>query len=176
MKEQMLILVDNNDKFLGYAPRTICHTGKGKRHRAFVIAIYNKEKKLLLQKRKHHVFDGLWDLTAASHPLKLKNKVETYNEAGNRCLKTEWNIRANLRKIGSFNYFSKDEEKCENEHCALLIGKLDGNPQANPDHAYDHRWVSLEELLKEVKQSPNRYTPWLMKSIPMLKKKFEKKI
>jgi isopentenyldiphosphate isomerase len=41
--EQTLILVDNNDRILGYAPRGICHTGKGKRHRAFVIALYNSK-------------------------------------------------------------------------------------------------------------------------------------
>ncbi len=50
--EQTLILVDNEDNILGYAPKSVCHTGKGKRHRAFVILLYNKDKKILLQYRK----------------------------------------------------------------------------------------------------------------------------
>ncbi len=167
-----MILVGDNDNILGYAPRNVCHTGKGKRHRAFVILIYNKDKKILLQHRKHKVFDKIWDLTAASHPLHVDGKNETYIEAALRCLRDEWGIEnVELKKIGSYNYFKQDEERCENEHCALIIGEYNGELRMNPEVAYGSRWISFNELLSEIEKNPEIFSQWLKESVKLLKNK-----
>ncbi len=159
--EQTLILVDNNDKILGYAPRSICHTGKGKRHRAFVIALYNTKGEILLQRRKHALFTNLWDLTGASHPLRLRARNESYNEAAARCVRDEFGIGGiSFRKIGSFNYFAPQGNKCENEHCALIVGKYDGKVRANPKVAYGYRWASFTGTLAEIRKRPDSFVMW----------------
>ncbi len=159
--EQTLILVDNNDKILGYAPRSVCHTGKGKRHRAFVIALYNSEGKILLQRRKHPLFTNLWDLTGASHPLRLRGRSESYAEAAARCVRNEFGLRGiSLRKIGAFNYYAPQGKKCENEHCALIVGKYDGKVKVNPRVAYGFRWLSLADTLSEIREKPEAYVMW----------------
>ena len=164
-----MILVDDEDNFLGYAPRGECHTGKGKRHRAFVLMLYNKDKKILLQHRKHKLFDKLWDLTGASHPLHVDGTNESYLESASRCLKTEWRIEGiKLKVVGAFNYFSQYDEHCENEHCALIIGEYNGEVKINSDVAYDFRWVSLKQILSEVKKNPENFTPWLKDAIKLL--------
>ncbi len=161
MTEQQLILVDRNDKILGYAPRNICHTGKGKRHRAFVIALYNSKGQILLQRRKHTLFTNMWDLTGASHPRRLRRRNESYAEAAARCLRDELAIRGiSLRKIGAFNYFAPQGKKCENEHCALLVGKYDGAVRPNPKVAYGFRWASLRTTLQEIRRRPNSFVMW----------------
>lgn len=172
-----MILVDDEDNFLGYAPRTECHTGKGKRHRAFVLMLYNKDKKILLQHRKHKLFDKLWDLTGASHPLHLDGNDESYLESAARCLKTEWKIEnIKLKVLGAFNYFSQYDERCENEHCALIIGEYDDKVKINPEVAYDFRWVSLKQLLSEIKKNPEEFTPWLKDAVKILNNtSFEKR-
>ena len=74
MTEQELLLVDKNDNLLGkYAPKSRCHIGTGLHHRAFTIMIRNKKGEVLLQKRKHKLWDGFWDLTN-SHPLHKMDK------------------------------------------------------------------------------------------------------
>jgi len=159
--EQTLILVDSNDHILGYAPRSVCHTGKGKRHRAFVVALYNKKGQLLLQRRKHDLFSNKWDLTGASHPLRLKSRNESYSEAAARCVKTEFGLRGiSFRKIGAFDYFAPQGKKCENEHCAVIVGKYDGKVKANPKVSYGFRWATLPETLKEVRQKPQSFVMW----------------
>lgn len=171
MKDQTLILVDNNDKFQGYAPRKECHTGKGRHHRAFVIALYNDKKEILLQKRKHWVFDNVWDLTAASHPLHLTNRNETYTEASARCIREEWSANGiKFRKIGAFNYFKQYGKKCENEHCAVIIGKYNGRIKLNDKEGYGFRWVPLSTIEKELKKDPESYAIWAEKAVPFLKK------
>ena len=168
--EQTLILADDRDNVLGYAPRNECHTGKGKRHRAFVIILYNKDKKILLQHRRHKLFDKLWDLAGASHPLHLDKGDESYTEAASRCLKIEWGIEnIRLEKIGAFNYFKEDEKNCENEHCALIAGKYDGELKSNPETAYGFRWIDLKQLLAEIDKKPEVFTPWLIEAVKILR-------
>lgn len=168
--EQTLILVDNEDNILGYAPKSVCHTGKGKRHRAFVILLYNKDKKILLQYRKHKNFDKVWDLAGASHPLHVDGKNQDDVEAALRCLRDEWGIKnVKLRKLGAFNYFKQDEDRCENEHCHLIVGEYDGELKMNPEVAYGFRWISLKQLLSEVKMSPDIFTPWSIEAVKILR-------
>ena len=161
MMEQTLILVDNKDRILGYAPRSICHTGKGRRHRAFVIALYNSKGELLLQRRKHALFSNLWDLAGASHPLRLRGRNESYGEAATRCIKDEFGLRGiSFRKLGAFNYFAPHGKKCENEHCALIVGKYDGKVKVNPKVAYGFRWAPLKETLGEIRRRPASFVMW----------------
>jgi isopentenyl-diphosphate delta-isomerase len=159
--EQTLILVDNNDRILGYAPRSLCHTGKGLRHRAFVVALYNSEGEILLQRRKHAIFSNLWDLAGASHPLRFRGRSESYAEAAARCVRDELGVKwIALRKIGAFNYFAPQGKKCENEHCAVIVGKYDGQVKPNPKVAYGFRWASLQETLAETRRKPESFVMW----------------
>ena len=172
MEEQMLLLVDEKGDFTKkYAPRSICHTGKGKRHLAFTMLIYNSDRKILLQHRKHRLFDRLWDLAGASHPLHLGNRDETMQEAASRFLLGEWGIESlKVEDIGGFNYFAEYGEKCENEHCRLLIAEFNGELKPSEQHAYGYKWVSLGELLKDIIRNQKIYTPWLIVSVEELLK------
>lgn len=168
--EQTLIVVDDRDKILGYASRSECHTGKGRRHRAFVILLYNKDKKILLQHRKHKLFNKLWDLAGASHPLHINGRDDSYIEAASRCLKNEWGIEnVKLEKIGAFNYFKEDGKNCENEYCALIVGEHNGKIKINPEAAYGFRLVSLKQLLSEVEKRPETFTPWSIEAVKILR-------
>lgn len=168
--EQIMILVDEKNNIVGYAPRSECHTGKGKRHRAFVILLYNKNKEILLQHRKHKVFDKLWDLAGASHPLHVDGKDEGDIEAALRCLRVEWGIeKVELRKLGAFNYFKQDETRCENEYCFLIVGEYNEELKMNPEVAYDFRWVSIEQLLSEIEKRPETFTEWLLEAVKVIK-------
>lgn len=169
--EQTLILVDNNDRILGYAPRSVCHTGKGRRHRAFVIALYNDGGQILLQRRKHALFTNLWDLTGASHPLRLRGRNESYAEAAARCIRDEFGVRGiSFRKLGAFNYFAPQGKKCENEHCALIVGKYDGKVRANPQVAYGFKWASFEDTLAEIRRKPESFVMWARLGAKLLRK------
>ena len=116
------------------------------RHRAFVVALYNDRGELLLQRRKHDLFSNKWDLTGASHPLRLKARNESYSEAAARCVRQEFGVGGiSFRKIGAFNYFAPQGKKCENEHCAVIVGKYDGKVKPNPKVAYGYKWESFSE-------------------------------
>jgi isopentenyl-diphosphate delta-isomerase type 1 len=159
---QMLLLVDDTDRFSGdYATRKKCHTGKGLHHRAFVVLLENKKGEVLLQKRKHKLWDNYWDTTAISHVLHLKDHDETYTDAALRAMKSEMGIaKMSLEKIGGFNYFAKHGKNCENEYCTILIGNYNGKVKADSRAVYEYQWMKKKEFIQHCLDENNVYTPW----------------
>lgn len=173
MSEQVILAVDDNGNFLEYIPKSVGHTGSGRRHLAIAVLIYNSKGEVLLQKRKHQVFDNIWDITGATHPLHLEdNRNEALEEATLRCLKEEWGIKevGDLQDLGAFNYFAQYGDLCENEHCHLLIGQYDGDIDLNPGMGYEYKWTPKLEFLKDIKSKAQNFTPWAIKSVEILEK------
>ncbi len=178
---QKVLLVDSNDKFLSkYVARHEAHTGEGIHHRAFVCFLLNKKGEILLQKRKHWLWDGLWDLSAISHVLHLDGHDESYEEATARALKKEMGIEGvETKKLGGFNYFAKHEKDeglprhrrgCEDEYCAIMFGRYDGPVEPNDEDIYEYKWTKFTEFIKETKNHPEKYTPWAVLTVENLKK------
>lgn len=170
---QTILAVDDNGNFLEYIPKEVGHIGKGKRHLAITVLLQNSKNQVLLQKRKHKIFDNIWDFTGATHPLhRADGTDETLEEATRRCLREEWHIREirDIRILGKFNYFAKYGKLCENEHCAMMVGEYDGEVELNPEAGYEFKWMDKKEFLKDLEKTPQNYTRWAIEGIKVLKK------
>jgi len=170
--DQQLLVVDEKDHFNGhYADRKACHIGDGIHHRAFVVVLFNKHNQILLQKRKHMLWDSYWDVSAISHPLHLQDHDESYEEAGLRALQDEVGIHTvTLKTIGGFNYFARQGDYCENEYCAVLKGTYDKEVSPNLDVVYEYKWKDLNQFLTECEHRLVPYTPWALYTADVLKK------
>lgn len=167
---QIILAVDDKGNFLEYIPKEAGHTGKGKRHLAIAVLIYNSKGEVLLQRRKHQIFDNIWDITGATHPLHRKDgSSESLEEATWRCLDVEYGIKEKipLKNLGFFNYFKDYGDFCENEHCFLMIGEYDGEVNLNPAMGYEYKWLNKDEFLKDIVQNPQNYTPWAVASMDL---------
>jgi len=170
MNSNTLILVDKDDKKLGYGSLDETHMGKGKRHRAFVTLLFNSKNQVLLQKRKHRLFDGFWDFTAISHNLKINGKDESYQEASDRALFKEMGIKhVPVKNQGGFDYYAKDGKNCENEYCAVLTGQWEGRIKPSKNEVYETKWIDYSTFLYDISKNPTKYTPWVVHAIPFLK-------
>lgn len=171
---QVILVADKNGNHTGeYIPKEVGHTGEGKRHLAITVLLYNSKGEVLLQKRKHKVFDDVWDFTGATHPLHKDNeKDETFEEATLRCLEREYGISdIELKNLGSFNYFAKYDGLCENEHCAMLVGEYNGEIKLNAEVGYGYKWMYKKEFLKDLELDPTSYSPWAVEGVKLLKQK-----
>src|SRR3989344_4734244 len=92
MSEQIIQAVDDSGKFLEYIPRMMGHTGNGRKHLGITILVYNDKGQVLLQKRKHLVFDNIWCFSGDTHPYNLEGRDETLEKASKRALKEDFNI------------------------------------------------------------------------------------
>ncbi|MDO8570398.1 MAG: NUDIX domain-containing protein [Candidatus Daviesbacteria bacterium] len=174
MDKQIILVCDDQGKFSGeYISKEIGHKGKGKRHLAITVLLENSKGEVLLQKRKHKIFDDIWDLTGATHPLHLADHDESFIEATLRCLKREYGLEIGevreVRVVGEFNYFAQYKNGlCENEHCAMLVGKYDGVLKLNPEVGYSYKWMDKKEFLKDIKENPTNYSPWAVEGVKIL--------
>lgn len=170
---QIISAVDDSGKLLRYISKEDGHKGEGIHHLAITVFIFNSKGELLLQKRKHKVFDNLWDNTASTHQLHLENgHDETDEEATLRTLKREYGIQnIELQNLGGFNYFEKIGDLCENEFCKLLIGDYDGDIKLNPEVGYSYKWITKKDFLEELEKKPGEFTPWCKVAVGILKEK-----
>lgn len=174
MDEQIILAVDEEGNFTGeYIPKSVGHTGVGQRHLAISVLLYNDKGEVLLQKRKHQIFNDIWDVTGATHPLhKEDGNDESLEEATLRCLKREYGIdqKIELNNMGMFNYYAKYGQVCENEHCAILNGEYNGPLNLNEEVGYDYKWMNKQEFLNDIEQNPEFYSPWAFEAVKILKK------
>ncbi len=164
-KKLFIAQVDKNNQILGKIDRWQAHE-KGVLHRAFTVGIYYKNK-LILQHRKHPVFNGLFDLTASSHPVFIKKKLEDETTAIYKTLKREWNIKktdllSEPQLKGKVVYKSKMLGYTEHEVCSLFISRIKHLPKLNFKYAYGFSLLSLPDL-KSLKQPLRQIlAPWVI--------------
>lgn len=173
--DPIIIVCDNEGIPTGeFIPKEVGHTGEGQHHLAITVLLFNSKGEVLLQERKHKRFDLLWDLTGATDLYHFEDgQDETFEESTMRCLKKEYEIEKieNLQNLGGFNYFQKWGEYCENEFCAMMVGEYNGQVQMNPSVGYSYKWVKKEDFLKDIEQNPQKYTPWAIEGVKVLKQK-----
>ncbi|WGK65034.1 isopentenyl-diphosphate Delta-isomerase [Croceiramulus getboli] len=158
MKEEKVILVDENDEQIGLMPKMEAHE-KALLHRAFSVFVLNDKKELMLQQRaleKYHS-PGLWTNTCCSHQREGEGNIE----AGKRRLQEEMGFTTPLRDVLSFIYKAPfDNGLTEHEYDHVLLGYYNEEPQINPEEVADWKWMPLQEVKADMKAHPERYTAW----------------
>ena len=160
MREEKVVLVDEDDNQIGLMPKMEAHL-KGKLHRAFSIIIFNSDRKILLQKRastKYHT-PNLWSNTCCSHQREDEDNID----AGKRRLNEEMGFVTNLYNFSSFIYrveFSNGLIEHENDH--IMLGIFDGTPKPNPNEVDEWKWIDIDILIEDMQINPDHYTAWFM--------------
>ncbi len=157
-KQEILVLVDDNDNEIGTDTRENCHSGAGKRHRAYTAFIFH-EGKMLLQQRspKKLLWPRAWDVSFTSHVY----PGETYQQAASRRAKEELKATVGpLADVHSFVYFAPQGANAENEFCRVLVGDFDGRITPNREEMMAVKWARLPEVKADLKAHPGSYTPW----------------
>lgn len=154
-KQQMLILVDARDRRLGTATREECHAGRGRLHRAYLVMVFDRKRRLLLAQRHKSktLWPGWWDGTVAGHVY----PGETYASAARRRLREELGVTAKLRRTDIFRYFVRYGSKhAENEWCAIYVATVDPKRiKPHPKEICALQWVAPRN------PGEKKLVPWL---------------
>lgn len=120
---QILILTNSRGKVRGFAPRELCHSGRGQTHWGLLAVLKRSDGRIIFARRspKKSVFANVWDGTVATHV----HPGETVEGAATRQTKKELGIDVAFSQIGSFFYQATDQDYSENEYCSILIGISD---------------------------------------------------
>ena len=186
---QHIAEVDKNDKIIGKIEKWEAHK-KGVLHRAFTMILYYQEK-IVLQHRKHPVFDGYFDLSSSSHqifvPPSLSSRATPSSSRGSRgitsndileddltaiykTLKREWNLnpvdlKDKPKLVKKIYYKAKDpnSEFSDHEIDYIYEGTLKKIPTPNYDFAYGFSLIEKKGLLKSKVFNlwSNQFAPWV---------------
>jgi len=157
-----ILLVNKKDEIIGKGEKLAVHK-KGLQHRCFSIFIFDKQGRLLLQKRaitKYHS-GGLWSNTCCSHPCFDKN----IKQQAKKRLQEEMGFRCSLQERFVFNYKAKVGDLIENEVDHVFYGVYNGIVKPNNKEADGYQYLTILELKKQIKQNPKQFTYWLKKVI-----------
>lgn len=155
---EYVILVDEKDREVGTIEKMQAHR-EGKLHRAVSVIIFNTKKEVLLQKRasvKYHSAN-LWSNTCCSHP----RPGESNMDAAKRRLYEEMGIHCELQEMFNLTYNLKLEDGLkEHEYDHVFAGISNDVPLPDPMEVSDWKYVKVEELSKQLKEHPERFSEW----------------
>jgi len=173
--DEKLILVDKYDNVVGYKSKSECHENDGILHRAFSIFIFNDKNQLVLQKRssQKQLWPLYWSNSCCSHP----RKGEDYETAVHRRLKEELGIDTDLNYLYKFVYQVPFKDiGSEHELCSVYIGRSNDQIVVNKNEIAEWRFVDLTAMESEMKEYPEKFTPWFKMEWERIKKDFSKEI
>jgi isopentenyl-diphosphate delta-isomerase len=135
---------------------------RGLRHKAVSVFVLDAER-VLLQRRalgKYHT-PGLWANTCCTHPL--------WGEDALTCAQRR--LRQELGLVGlSPAHRDRVEYRAdvggglvEHEVVDIFVAEAsaDLKIRPNPDEVMEIRWIALDDLIRELAETPERFTPWL---------------
>jgi isopentenyl-diphosphate delta-isomerase len=171
---EMLILVNEKDDEIGYAPKEECHIWPAKRHRAFSIFIFNSKTEMLIHKRAadKKTWPGFWTNACCSHP----RKGELIQPTAERRLKEELGFTTKLKHLFTFEYSAQYDAKWgEHEIDWVFAGRYDGPVNPDPKEVAECRFVPIDDIQSDIIAHPERYTPWFKLCFDKVLEKLQKK-
>jgi isopentenyl-diphosphate delta-isomerase len=174
-ESEALILVDSEDRELGFLDKSAAHDGDGVLHRAFSLFIFDHQGRLLLQQRApgKRLWPEFWSNSCCSHP----RQGETMDVAIHRRLEQELGMTAELHFAYKFEYQARfGDLGTEHELCWVYTGITDAAPVINTTEIMDWRWIEPAELTAAIAADPARYTPWLKMEWERLNAEFAERL
>ena len=160
LMSEAVILVDENDSAIGSASKVSAHYQAGLLHRAFSVLMFDREGRLLLQKRADDkvTFPGVWANSCCSHPLSSDSESELIDASGVkraaiRKLHQELGISPDDLSLDDFHFVTKmmysarmNADWIEREIDHILVIQADVDIKMNQNEVSEIKWVSKQEL------------------------------
>ena len=160
LMSEAVILVDENDSAIGSASKVSAHYQAGLLHRAFSVLMFDREGRLLLQKRADDkvTFPGVWANSCCSHPLSSDTESELIDASGVkraaiRKLHQELGISPDDLSLDDFHFVTKmmysarmNADWIEREIDHILVIQADVDIKINQNEVSEIKWVSKQEL------------------------------
>ena len=155
---QLIALVDKDDRIIGYKDKTEVHK-LGLLHRAFSVFIFNDKGEMLIHRRakdKYHS-PNLWTNACCSHLLQNMSMDESLHDR----LQFEMGFDTKVDYKFKFTYHNSfDNGLIEHETDYVYFGIWNDIPEFNHNEVSDYKWISYEDLKNDLRANPENYTYW----------------
>jgi isopentenyl-diphosphate delta-isomerase len=161
--EDMVVLLDEDGREIGTAPKNSVHGADTSLHLAFSCYVSNDRGEVLVTRRalSKKTWPGVWTNSFCGHPA----PAETLPDAVRR--RADFELGLTLTDIDLalplFRYRATDSSGIvENEVCPVYLAGAAGDPVPNPDEVMEFTWTEPEALRRSVLASPFAFSPWMV--------------
>ena len=167
--EELVILVDDEGREIGTAPKSSVHGEDTLLHLAFSCYVFNERGQVLITRRAlgKTTWPGVWTNSLCGHPL----PAEPLLNAVARRAEYELNLPISEVTIALplFRYRATDSSGIvENEICPVYTATTTAEPTPNPDEVMDFNWVDIDSLRASVRETPWAFSPWMVLQVQEL--------
>ncbi|GAA4194770.1 isopentenyl-diphosphate Delta-isomerase [Microbacterium oryzae] len=160
---ERVVLLDDEGRSVGAAPKATVHTESTPLHLAFSCHVLDPRGRVLLSRRalSKRTWPGTWTNAFCGHP----SPFEAIPAALERRAKEELGLvlRDVRLVLPDFRYRAVDASgMVENEVCPVYFAIADDQPAPAPDEAMDVRWVDADDLATALDAAPWAFSPWLV--------------
>lgn len=150
--EEIFDVVDEHDRVIGQAPRSVVHAQK-LLHRAVHVFVFNSRTELLLQKRsaRKDEYPLCYTSSASGH----LSAGETYETAAPRELEEELGISGELEWLAKFPAGPQTSQ----EHTVLYRTVTDASPTIDVHEIDAATYHSLDEIAHMIAHTPEAFSP-----------------
>ena len=169
MNDEYFDLIDDNTgAVIGRATRRECHGNPKLIHRSVRVIVYHPDgRSLLLQKRSasKDIFPGRWDMAVGGHV----DSGETPDQAAVREMDEELGMPSGVPLKKLFQLKVRNEIESENvqEYSAVFGGPF----RIRKSELDEVRFFAFDELKKRIEDSPEEFTPLLVRELRILLEK-----
>lgn len=161
MRVEWVVLVDDENRELGVAPKGEVHHAATPLHRAFSLFLFDRAGRTLLQRRAlaKRTWPGVWSNACCGHPGPGESTLEA---ATRRCREELGSLPDALWvALPDYRYRAELDGIVENEICPVVVGRIE--PEAlRPDREEVDavRWLDWRAFVDDVAQRPGAWSPW----------------
>lgn len=163
---ELVVLLDEDGRPCGTAPKREVHHADTPLHLAFSCWVLDEQGHTLLTRRalSKPTWPGIWTNTFCGHP----GPGEVISEAVHRRAADELGTTISEPELvlPDFRYRAvMADGTVENEVCPVHTARLLAPPVPAQGEVADLRWVPLHEVPELVVRHPERYSPWLREQL-----------
>ncbi|MGD9618535.1 MAG: isopentenyl-diphosphate Delta-isomerase [Mycolicibacterium sp.] len=166
--QEMVVLLDDEGRRIGTAPKADVHHGSTPLHLAFSCYLFDEHGRVLLTRRAlaKQAFPGIWTNSVCGHP----GPDEPIPAAVSRRAADELGVEiAELRCVlPDYRYHAIDAGGvAENEVCPVFCARVAGPVKPEPSEIMDTAWVRWDDL-RAAARLPWAISPWAGEQVPLL--------
>ena len=168
--EELVVLLDEDGKPRGIAPKATVHTGDTPLHLAFSCWLFDPSgERVLLTRRAaaKRTWPLVWTNSFCGHP----GPGEAVEDAVRRRAADELGVTLGELhlELPHFRYTARmDNGLTENEICPVFTATLETDPVPDPSEVDSFVWTTWPDLSAAVAADPERYSPWMRLQLPLL--------
>ncbi|SDK01096.1 isopentenyl-diphosphate delta-isomerase [Cryobacterium psychrotolerans] len=164
-----VILLDQDGREIGTAPKESVHGADTSFHLAFSCYVFNDLGEVLMTRRAlgKKAWPGVWTNSFCGHPL----PAEPLTAAVTRRARFELGLDISAISVALplFRYRATDSfGTVENELCPVYVATTSAEPEPNPREVMEYRWADPTTLRGAVRDAPWAFSPWLVLQVQEL--------